>query len=182
MERKTNMPISLPALPPDDTGRKLTLAQPAKDEGLPHIGLVGDTYTIAVTGEQTAGRFCVIDMHIPPGGGPPPHRHDFEETFILLEGEMQAVFRGERLTARAGDTLNIPANAPHQFHNASAEPVRMLCICSPAGQERFFMEVGVPVATRTTPPPKLDEREQAAFIEKVKALAPKYRTELLREA
>ena len=44
------------------------------------------------------------------------------------------------------------------------------------------MEVGVPVATRTTPPPKLNENEQAAFIEKVKAIAPKYRTELLREA
>jgi hypothetical protein len=58
----------------------------------------------------------------------------------------------------------------------------MLCICSPAGQENFFRAVGVPVATRTTPPPKLDEKEQAAFIEKVKALAPKYRTQLLREA
>jgi hypothetical protein len=58
----------------------------------------------------------------------------------------------------------------------------MLCICSPAGQEKFFKEVGVPVATRTTPPPPLDEDEEAAFITKVKALAPKYRTELLREA
>jgi hypothetical protein len=58
----------------------------------------------------------------------------------------------------------------------------MLCICSPAGQEKFFIEVGVPVATRTTPPPKLDGKEQAAFMENVKALAPKYRTELLREA
>jgi uncharacterized cupin superfamily protein len=83
---------------------------------------------------------------------------------------------------RAGDKLNIPANAPHQFHNASTMPVRMLCICAPAGQEKFFLEVGVPVATRTTPPPKLDEKEQAAFIEKVMKLAPKYRTELLREA
>jgi quercetin dioxygenase-like cupin family protein len=170
-------PVS--TIPSDDLKRILTVARP---DNPPHIGLVGDTYTITVTGEDTAGRFCVIDMHIPPGGGPPPHRHDFEETFILLEGEMEATFRGRKLTARAGDTLNIPANAPHQFHNASAEPVRMLCICSPAGQEKFFMEVGVPVATRTTPPPKLDEKEQAAFIEKVKALAPKYRTELLREA
>jgi hypothetical protein len=40
----------------------------------------------------------------------------------------------------------------------------------------------VPVATRTTPPPKLSEKEQAAFIQKVVALAPKYRTELLTEA
>jgi hypothetical protein len=58
----------------------------------------------------------------------------------------------------------------------------MICICAPAGQERFFKEVGVPVATRETPPPKLDVNAEAAFIEKVKALAPKYRTELLREA
>jgi hypothetical protein len=50
------------------------------------------------------------------------------------------------------------------------------------GTRTFFLEVGVPVATRVTPPPKLDEKEQAAFIEKVKALTPKYRTELLREA
>jgi hypothetical protein len=40
-------------------------------------------------------------------------------------------------------------------------------------------EVGVPVATRTTQPPPLDEEAEAAFIAKVKALAPKYRTELL---
>jgi quercetin dioxygenase-like cupin family protein len=173
------MSTALPTIPPDSPKRNFTLTQP---DSLPHIGLVGDTYTITVTGEQTDGRFCVIDMHIPPGGGPPPHRHDFEETFVLLEGEMEATFRGRRSTVRAGDTLNIPANAPHQFHNGSTGPVRMLCVCSPAGQEKFFVEVGVSVATRTTPPPKLSEKEQAAFIEKVKALAPKYRTELLREA
>ena len=173
------MSTALLTIPPDNPHRNLTVGQP---DNLPHIGLVGDTYTITVTGEQTDGRFCVIDMHIPPGGGPPPHRHDFEETFILLEGEMEATFRGKKSVVRAGETLNIPANAPPQFHNTSTEPVRMLCICSPAGQEKFFMEVGVPVATRTTHPPKLDEKEQATFIEKVKALAPKYRTELLKEA
>jgi quercetin dioxygenase-like cupin family protein len=171
-----------PPLPPDDLKRNLTIAQVNKDDSLPHIGLVGDTYTITVTGNDTGERFCVIDMHIPPGGGPPPHRHDFEETFILLEGEIEATFRGKKSTARAGDTINIPANAPHQFHNVSSKPVRLLCICSPAGQENFFVEVGTPVATRTTPPPKLDEKQQAEFIQKVRALAPKYRTELLQKA
>ena len=84
-------------LPADDLKRSLMLAQP---DNLLHIGLVGDTYTITVTGEQSDGRFCVIDMYIPPGGGPPPHRHDFEETFILLEGEMEATFRGEKASVR----------------------------------------------------------------------------------
>jgi len=132
-----------------------------------------------LTGDDTNGRYCLIDMHIPPGGGPPPHRHDFEESFTILEGEMEATFRGEKSVVRAGETINIPANAPHQFQNKSQQPVRLLCICSPAGQEKFFQEVGVPVATRTTPPPKLDEAAQAAFRAKAEALAPKYRTELL---
>jgi mannose-6-phosphate isomerase-like protein (cupin superfamily) len=119
-----------PVVRPDDPKRKLTLAQPDK---LSHIGLVGDTYTITISGEDTDGRFCVIDMPIPPGGGPPPHRHDFEETFLVREGEMEATFRGKKSMVRAGDTLNIPANAPHQFHNTSSEPLRLLCIDSPAG-------------------------------------------------
>jgi hypothetical protein len=56
----------------------------------------------------------------------------------------------------------------------------LLCICSPAGQEAFFSEVGIPVAARTTAAPKLDNAAQAAFIAKVEVLAPKYRTELVK--
>jgi len=168
-------------LPPDDLNRALSLAD-AHDKNVPHIGLVGDTYTITVTGNDTAERFCVIDMHVPPGGGPGPHRHDFDETFILLDGEVEVTFRGVKSTVRAGATVNIPSNAPHQFHNASSHPARMICICSPAGNERFFLEVGVPVATRTTAPPKLDEQQMAAFLAKARATAPHYRTELLDHA
>jgi quercetin dioxygenase-like cupin family protein len=165
-------------IPVDDPGRNLTLVR-SNDQGLSHIGLVGDTYTILVAGKDTAGRYCLIDMHIPSGGGPPPHRHDFEEMFSVLEGEIEATFRGKKMIIRAGETINIPANAPHQFQNKSGQPARLLCLCSPAGQEEFFMEVGVPVATRTTPPPPLDKAAEAAFVAKVQALAPKYRTELL---
>ncbi len=169
-------------LPPDDLRRHLAAVRPNENPSLPHLGIVGDTYTLLLMGADTAGRFCLIDMHIPPGGGPPPHRHDFEETFTLLEGEIEAVFRGERLVVRAGETINIPANAPHQFRNAGDKPVRLLCLCSPSGQEEFFREVGVPVATRTTSPPKLDAEAQAAFRTKSQALAPKFRTELLEHA
>ena len=166
-------------IPPDDPERSLTHARPDEDENLPHVGLVGDTYTVLLRGEDTAGRYTLIDMHVPPGGGPPPHRHDFEEMFSVLEGEIEATFRGEKTTVRAGETVNVPANAPHSFNNASDRPARLLCVCSPAGQERFFEEVGVPVEGRTTPPPELGEDEQAAFLEKAQELAPKYRTELL---
>jgi quercetin dioxygenase-like cupin family protein len=168
-------------LPPDNLRRRLSFAKPDSSESV-HVGVVGDTYTILLTGKDTAGQFCLIDMHIPPGGGPPPHRHDFEETFTVIEGELEATFRGRRVMVRAGETINIPANAPHQFRNSSTKAARMMCICSPAGQEEFFLEVGVPVPTRTAEPPKLDEAAQASFIAKARELAPKYRTELLQKA
>jgi quercetin dioxygenase-like cupin family protein len=172
MSEKSNIPA-------DDLKRNLTVSQA---DSAVHIGVVGDTYTILLTGEDTAGRYCLIDMYVPPGGGPPPHRHDFEETFTILEGELEITFRGEKRMARTGETAHIPANAPHQFRNASAKPARMLCTCSPAGQEKFFLEVGFPVDTRIAPPPPLDNAAQKAFVEKSKALAPKYRTELLPPA
>lgn len=177
--------MSIPApnstpIPADDSTRTLTIAHADDDQGLPHIAVVGDTYTILVGGDQTAGQYCLIDMLIPPGGGPAPHRHDFEEMFHLLEGEIRFTFRGEESIARAGDTVNVPANAPHSFTNATDQTVRLLCVCSPAGQEEFFAEVGVSVPTRTTSAPTLDGAEQAAFLAKAEELAPKYRSELLK--
>ena len=166
-------------IPPDDLQRNLALARPNEDQKLPHIGLAGDTYTILLTGKDTAGRYCLIDMLVPPGGGPPPHRHDFEEMFAILDGEIKVTFRGAKSVVRAGETANIPANAPHHFRNASGRPARLLCLCSPAGQEEYFMAVGVPVASRTAPPPKLDEASQTALKAKAEALASQYRTEFL---
>ena len=96
------MPDQPNPIPPDDLSRRLTIARPDEDQGLPHIGLVGDTYTILVAGEDTAGKYTLIDMHVPPGGGPPPHRHDFEEMFTVLDGEVRVTFRGETIVARAG--------------------------------------------------------------------------------
>ncbi len=165
--------------PADNPARNLKIARPDTDENLPHIGLVGDTYTVLLSGADTDGRYCLIDMHIPPGGGPPPHRHDFEESFTVLEGEIEATFRGEKSIVHAGQTVSIPANAPHSFTNVSRAAARLLCICAPAGQEEFFAQVGVTVPTRRSTPPALDQTEQAELLKKAQELAPRYRTELL---
>jgi quercetin dioxygenase-like cupin family protein len=173
------MPDQPTPVPPDDLTRKLTVARPDEDQSLPHIGLVGDTYTILVSGQDTAGKYTLIDMHVPPEGGPPPHRHDFEELFSVLEGEVQATFRGQTITVRSGETVNVPANAPHSFTNATGRPARLLCLCAPAGQDEFFTLVGQPVATRTQAPPPLSADEQAAFVQRSQRLAPAFNTELL---
>ena len=169
---------ALAPLPADDLDRALIVASP-DDGGVRHISLAGGSYTILVSGRQTAGAYCLIDMLVPPQGGPPPHRHDFEELFTLLDGELEFTFRGETRTVAAPATVAIPANAPHAFRNSSPKTVHMLCLCSPAGQEEFFAAVGVPVADRSAPPPPMSEAEQAGKRALAQSLALRFRTEFL---
>ncbi len=58
----------LTPIPADNLLRKLTVADSNKDGSLRHLGIVGDTYTILLSGDDTDGRYCLIDMHVPPGG------------------------------------------------------------------------------------------------------------------
>jgi hypothetical protein len=45
------------AIPDDDPTRKAAVARPDDDQTLPHWGVVGDTYTTPISGEETAGRY-----------------------------------------------------------------------------------------------------------------------------
>ena len=175
----TDKPQNAPSIPPDDLSRDITLVGPAEDAKLKHVALAGDIYTLLLTGQDTANKFCLIDMQIPPGGGPAPHRHDFEETFSVLDGEVVVTFRGRKVTVRAGETANIPANAPHFIHNFSDKPAHVLCTCAPAGQDAFFLAVGTPVPSRNAKPPVLSPDEQAAMVAKARSLASQFATELL---
>ncbi len=160
-------------MPADDPARTLTVVRP-DDQGLTHLAVVGDTYTVLVTGADTAERFAVIDMLVPAGGGPPPHRHDFEESFHVLEGELEVVFRGEAMTLPQGATAVVPANAPHAFANRTERTVRLLCTVAPAGLERYFEEFGDPVPKRTSPAPELSDDEMAERMARAVKVAPSY--------
>lgn len=165
-------------IPPDDPGRELVVADPDSSD-VAHISLAGDTYTMLVTGKQTNGAYCLIDMHVPAGGGPPLHRHNFEEMFTILDGSVDFFFRGTTTTVSAGSTINIPANAPHHFRNNSGQAVRMLCVCAPAGQEEYFIRCGDPVGGRTAPPPTLSKDELSERQQRAADLAALYATEQL---
>ncbi|MBD9638920.1 cupin domain-containing protein [Ensifer sp. ENS07] len=165
-------------LPADDLTRNLTVALP-DDQALAHISQAGNVYTILISGDQTEGRYCLIDMLVPDGGGPPAHRHEFEEMFTLLEGELEFTFRGQTETIRAPASVNIPANAPHRFANRSGKMVHMLCMCTPAGQEEFFLSIADRIPDRSSPAPKPDAAKQVEKKSLMTSLAPKYRTEFL---
>jgi quercetin dioxygenase-like cupin family protein len=140
------------------------------------IAVVGDVYRFLVTGEDTNGKYALWEALVGPGGGPPPHVHSREEEgFYILEGEITFTINGGRVVATAGMFANMPVGTPHSFKNESDKPARMLISVTPAGLERMFFEVGVPLpqGSRTALPPTNEE------IEKLLAVAPRYGIELM---
>jgi quercetin dioxygenase-like cupin family protein len=139
------------------------------------VAVVGDVYRFLATGEETNGKYALIEAIVPPGGGPPPHVHSREEEgFYILEGEITFTVGEKRIVATAGMFANMPVGTPHSFKNESNRSARMLISVAPAGLEQMFLEVGVPVAQGATTalPPTKDE------IEKLLAVAPKYGIEI----
>ena len=143
-----------------------------------YLSVVGDTYRLLVTGEQTGGAFATIDMLIPPGGGPPPHAHaQIQESFYVLEGEVVVRSESQTYTARQGAFVTIPrGGAVHSFKNETDSVAHLLCTVVPAGLEKLFQEIGRPVAAGTflPPPPPPGPADQ----QRLAALAGKYGQEL----
>ena len=78
-----------------------------------------------------------------------------------------------------GEVANIPAYAPHHFANPSEQPARFLCMTTTTGLENFFWDIGVPVATRTTPAPAMTDAEQGEMIRTALESGARNGTELL---
>jgi quercetin dioxygenase-like cupin family protein len=53
--------------------------------------------------------------HNKPGTGPQLHRHPYEETFIVQEGDVLFTAGDRAIEARAGDIVVVPAGTPHKF-------------------------------------------------------------------
>src|SRR5260370_27354691 len=143
-------------------------------EGRP-IGVVGDVYRFLAVGEDSNGKYAPWEAIVPPGGGPPPHVHSREEEgFYILEGEITFLNGEERIVATAGMFANMPVGTPHSFKNESGKLARMLISVAPAGLEKMFFEIGVPVSqdVSTTAPPTKEE------IERLVAAAPRYGIEI----
>lgn len=138
-----------------------------------NISVIGDTYRILVSGKQTDGAFAVIDMLIPPGGGPGPHAHaDLDESFFIVDGEIEVKSELGNYTASKGAFVSIPkGGVVHSFKNTTDKIAHLLCTVVPAGMEDFFEEIGQPIAfEQFLPPPEMNE----AFIKQLQEVAEKH--------
>src|SRR5450631_4351971 len=87
------------------------------------VSVVGDTYRILIAGKQTGGAYAAIDMLIPPNGGPGPHSHaGFQESFYVIDGEIEVKSEVSTYIAKKGSFVEIPKGGiVHCFKNKSKE-------------------------------------------------------------
>jgi mannose-6-phosphate isomerase-like protein (cupin superfamily) len=110
----------------------------------------GFNTTVLLHGEDTGGEISAIEHTVPAGwNGPPLHRHDFDETFYVLEGELTFRLGEELLAARAGALVFAPRGAGHTLANPGEAPARYLLLRTPSSVEDPDAElVGPRIAER----------------------------------
>ena len=100
--------------------------------------------SILLSGEDTGGAYCLLDLSVAPGLGVPRHTHTREdEALFMLSGELEATVGDQTFTLRAGETLLAPHNIPHQLRNSGSVANHYLIMFSPSGFEEFLKATSV---------------------------------------
>ena len=87
-------------LPPQDRPRDLSV--------------LGTRITVLADSARTHAHEITLQEG-PEGSGPPPHRHEWDESFYVTQGEVAFGVDGEEHVAAAGTLVHLPAGTAHWF-------------------------------------------------------------------
>jgi mannose-6-phosphate isomerase-like protein (cupin superfamily) len=138
----------------------------------------GDLVMVHVSGEETGGRFCVVEFLQPSDEWTPLHVHrDADQTQYVLEGELTVYLSGRSRVVTPGECVNTPMNVPHTEQVTSPAPARVLVVNAPAGFDALIATAGEPAAELTLPsadgpPPDVERLAAIAADHKIDILGP----------
>lgn len=128
-------------------GRRV--AHPARDERETALWVLGELYIIRGRGQT----YTLLESATSPGGGLPPHiNYPQDEAIYILAGEYTLVCGDEETRLGPGSFASVTKGTVHALKKAAGGGAgRFLALLTPPGAlERFFEEVGVPVANGST--------------------------------
>ncbi|WP_325060458.1 cupin domain-containing protein [Vitreimonas sp.] len=100
--------------------------------------VLGETLTPMLT-HAMGSAIEIFDTRGVAGGGPPPHKHKWEEIYVVLSGEMDVFVDGKTTRLKAGDYAHVPADTPHGY--TTLTDTHFLTIVSKGNAAKFFKEV-----------------------------------------
>jgi quercetin dioxygenase-like cupin family protein len=116
------------------------------------ITVTADAKPLNVIGERlrplTPGGLSieVFETTGPEQAGPPPHRHPWDEVYVVLEGTLEVFDGQDWRQAEAGACATVPANQVHAYRNGSPG-CRFLTIAGPGHAREFFEQMDAEVTS-----------------------------------
>jgi len=113
---------------------------------------IGHLMSILISSKDTNSSFSLIHGFEIKGLEPPPHIHTREdESFYILEGEINYMVGNEIFNAGRGDWVFLPRNIQHSFQ-VQSDQAEVLIHLSPGGFEEYFKEMSEPAKALVIPP------------------------------
>lgn len=105
------------------------------------LNVLGMPLRFLCDAKDTAGAWSLMEEEIPLGHGPPPHRHDWDEAYYVIEGALDFEIDGKSVRVGVGEFAYLPRNTVHGFKGASPSCTRVLIFAVPAHSSAFFYDV-----------------------------------------
>ncbi|KWR88024.1 cupin domain-containing protein [Cupriavidus sp. IDO] len=104
------------------------------------LNVVGEQITVLASNAATQG-YEVFLQRGEEGSGPPPHCHDWDESFYVTRGTIEIGYGDQTVTASAGTFVHVPAGTVHYFRFGSGGG-EMISVTSHGGQaSRLFTRI-----------------------------------------
>ncbi len=139
--------------------------------------LAGIVMKRLLSGDETAGQFCLFENRTGGDTRTPIHVHARDdETIFIIEGELTAIVEGQPRRLTAGESMFLPRGIPHQLVNMSGNPCRYILIGTPALFDRFVEQGGHVLQTDEAVGPPTPEE-----IERLREASPRFGITLLKD-
>lgn len=112
----------------------------------------GHLMSVLISAKDTNGAFSLTHGFEIQGLEPPPHTHTREdESFYVMQGEMNFFVGDKTFNAKTGDWVFLPRNIQHTFQVVTPT-AEVLINLTPGGFENFFIEMSEPAQALVIPP------------------------------
>ena len=126
----------------------------APSEYGPALSVLGAQITVLASNTRTFGYEITLQAG-DEGVGPPPHKHDWDESFFVLDGEIEFDLASGPIACKAGTLVHVPADTVHSFR-FRAGGGRMLEITGQGGRAtQMFRNVSNEFPAEPTDLPRL---------------------------
>ena len=116
----------------------------APENYAPALDIVGEHVTVLASGEATQS-YEIFLQRGPEGSGPPPHSHPWDESFLVVKGQIDFGIGAESKTASPGTLVHLPAGTVHWFRFGSGG-AEMVSITSRLGASKMFADMAREIA------------------------------------